>query len=197
MANNRDFDLISEFRKANPRAFKVVYDAYFPVLCYFARGLLYGSPESEEIAADSIIKLFKRSHDFESLQNIRAFLFITTRNACFNFLTYSVRENRKINRLDPSPVEDPEKLALSEMIRAEVMREIYKEIEELPEACREVFQLLYLEGKNANEVAKQLNISIVAVWEQRQEAIRLLRTILLKKGLLSILLAYGAFAFVA
>lgn len=197
MANNRDFDLIGEFRKANPRAFKVVYDIYFPVLCYFARGLLYGSPESEEIAADSMIKLFNRSNDFESLQNIRAFLFITTRNACFNFLTWSVREHDRKKELEAISQESKEKLALSEMIRAEVMREIYKEIEELPEACREVFQLLYLEGKNANEVARQLNISIVAVWEQRQEALRLLRTILLKKGLLAILLAYGAFAFVA
>jgi RNA polymerase sigma-70 factor (ECF subfamily) len=155
------------------------------------------SPESEEIAADSMIKLFSRYYDFESLSNIRAFLFITTRNSCFNFLSYAERENSEKEDLTKMNEAEQGQLILTEMIHAEIVREIYKEIEQLPRACREVFELLYLEGKKAKEVAEQLNISINTVWSQRQEAIRLLRTTLLKKGILSMLLAYGSWGVVA
>ena len=61
------------------------------------------------------------------------------------------------------------------MIRAELMQEIYSEIEKLPEKRRMVFKLAYLEGLKNDEIATQMNISIHTVKEHKGKALQFLR----------------------
>ncbi|OQP49454.1 hypothetical protein A4D02_28045 [Niastella koreensis] len=145
--------------------------------------------EGEDIAADSFVKLLNRHDSFDTLPNIKAFLYITTRNACLNYLRYTQRQHsskRELNRLQ----EKTDEHALSYMVHAEVLREVEFEIEQLPNRCREIFKLIYYERKPADDIAEQLGISINTVWVQRAKAIQLIRTNLLKKGMLSALLCF-------
>jgi RNA polymerase sigma-70 factor (family 1) len=183
-----DEQLMVRFRSGDPRAFRTVYDQFFPALCFFARRLVNDHPEGEEIAADSITKLLNRHKDFDSLSNVKAFLYISTRNACLNYLKYAQRINTSKNELSYLQRDDKEEYILADMIHAEVLREIHAEIQQLPKACRKVFELLYVDGMKAKEVAAHLNISIHTVWAQRAKALDVLRTSLLKKGLLSALI---------
>jgi RNA polymerase sigma-70 factor (ECF subfamily) len=80
--------------------------------------------------------------------------------------------------------------ALSYMVHAEVLREVEFEIDQLPNRCKEIFKLIYYERRSADEIAGMLGISINTVWVQRAKAIQLIRTNLLKKGMLSILLCF-------
>ncbi len=64
---------------------------------------------------------------------------------------------------------------LQEMIRAEVMEEIYRGIETLPAGCRKVFAMFYLEGKSLNSIAQELGISIHTVKNQKSKALATLR----------------------
>jgi len=66
------------------------------------------------------------------------------------------------------------------------------EIEQLPNRCKEIFKLIYYERRPADEIAALLGISVNTVWVQRAKAIQLIRTNLLKKGLLSVLLCFLA-----
>src|SRR5688500_19829073 len=94
--------LLHEFKRGNTQAFKAVYDLYFPSLCFFAKRLVDNDGEGEDIAADSFVKLLNRYDSFDTLPNIKAFLYITTRNACLNYLRYSQRQHsskRELNRL--------------------------------------------------------------------------------------------------
>lgn len=181
---SREDLLVQNFKKGDARAFKAVYEQFFPALCFFATRLVNGNPEGEEIAADSIAKLLKRYTDFDSLTNIKAFLYITTRNACLNFLKYNQRINTSKSELTYLQRDDSEGHVLADMVHAEVLREIYEEIKGLPPACRKVFELMYKDGMKAKEVAEHLNISIHTVWAQRAKALEVIRTSLIKKGLL-------------
>jgi len=162
---------------------------FFPSLCFFAKRLLDNDGEGEDIAADSFVKLLNRHDSFDTLPNIKAFLYITTRNACLNYLRHSQRQhsaNRELNRLQDK-TDEP---ALSHMVHAEVLREVELEIEQLPNRCKEIFKLIYFERQSAEEIAALLEISINTVWVQRAKAIQLIRTNLLKKGMLSVLLCF-------
>ena len=187
---SRDELLIQNFKKGDTRAFRTVYEQFFPALCFFATRLVNGNPEGEEIAADSIAKLLKRHTDFDSLTNIKAFLYISTRNACLNFLKYNQRINTSKSELLYLQKEDNESYILADMVHAEVLREIYEEIKQLPPACRKVFELMYKDGMKAKEVAAELNISIHTVWAQRAKAVDVIRTSLIKKGLLHALVYF-------
>ena len=162
---------------------------FFPSLCFFAKRLVDNDGEGEDIAADSFIKLINRHDSFDTLPNIKAFLYITTRNACLNYLRFSQRQTASKKDL-ASLQETTEEHVLSQMVHAEVLREVEHEIEQLPRRCKEIFKLIYYERKSADEIATQLDISINTVWVQRAKAIQLIRTNLLKKGMLSLLLSF-------
>ncbi len=162
---------------------------FFPSLCFFAKRLVDNDGEGEDIAADSFVKLMNRHDSFNTLSNIKAFLYITTRNACLNYMRYSQRQHtskRELNRIQ----EKTDEHALSHMVHAEVLREVEFEIEQLPNRCKEIFKLIYYERRSADEIAELMGISINTVWVQRAKAIQLIRTNLLKKGMLSVLLGF-------
>ena len=56
---------------------------------------------------------------------------------------------------------------------------IYKEMDKLPEKCREVFTMSYLEERKTSEIAVLLNISPRTVEAQLYKALKILRGILL------------------
>ena len=178
--------LIERFKTGDRQAFKDIYDHFFPALCYFTGALLNNQPEGEEIAADTFIKLYNRHENFDTLLNIKAFLYITARNACLNFIKSNERHTRNKKALAYLQQDGDNDHVLSAMIHAELLREIKKEIEQLTPACRRVFELMYIEGLRAKQVAETLNISINTVWVHRANALEILRTVLLKKGLLSL-----------
>jgi RNA polymerase sigma-70 factor (ECF subfamily) len=185
----QDLSLLQEFKKGDTHAFKAVYDMFFPSLCFFAKRLVDNDAEGEDIAADSFIKLIHRHESFDTLPNIKAFLYITTRNACLNFLRFSQRQ--AASKKEMALLQDEtEEHVLSHMMHAEVLGEVENEIEQLPRRCKEIFKLIYYERKSADEIATMLDISINTVWVQRAKAIQLVRTNLLKKGMLSILLCF-------
>lgn len=187
--NYQDKSLLQEFKRGDIHAFKAVYSMFFPSLCFFAKRLVDNEGEGEDIAADSFVKLLLRHGSFDTLPNIKAFLYITTRNACLNYLRNSQRhhtEKRELNRVQDKTDEH----VLSHMVHAEVLREVEFEIEQLPNRCKEIFKLIYYERRPANEIAGMLGISINTVWVQRAKAIQLIRTKLVKRGLLSVLLCF-------
>jgi len=61
------------------------------------------------------------------------------------------------------------------MIKAELMQEIYAEIEKLPEKRRMVFKMAYLEGMKNDEIASYMSISIHTVKEHKGKALQFLR----------------------
>ncbi len=64
---------------------------------------------------------------------------------------------------------------MERMIEAEVLGEVYKALQKLPEGCRKVINLSYFEGLSNQEVADRLNVSINTVKTQKLRALKMLR----------------------
>ena len=168
-------DIIIDFKKGDPQAFSSFFHLHYRPLCYFAAQLVGNQQDAEDIIKDTYVKLWQKHTDFETSQNIKAFLYITTRNACLNFLRHiQVKESsrKELMYLEETKGEE---LVLNQMIRAELMQEIYSEIEKLPEKRREVFKLSYLEGLKNDEIATKMKISIHTVKEHKGKALQFLR----------------------
>jgi RNA polymerase sigma-70 factor (family 1) len=177
-------DIISGFHKGNSRAFDLLFDMFFPALCYFANKLIEERQEAEDIVLDTFQKLWARREHFETMPNIKAFLYITVRNTCLNYLRYRETQRKRTREMIKLMPERFEEDAEQQRIRAEVMKNIYSEIEKLPKKCREVFELYYFEGMKANEIAEQLQISESTVRNQKVRALQLLKTALSGRELL-------------
>ena len=64
---------------------------------------------------------------------------------------------------------------LLQRIESEIMEEIFSTIEKLPEECRKVFKLSYIDGMEVCKVAETLQISENTVKTQRLRARKFLK----------------------
>jgi RNA polymerase sigma-70 factor (family 1) len=182
-----DNDIIASFRKGVPDALQSLLKQFYSPLCLFAERLLGDSAAAEDIVGESFVKLWNKRTNFESLQNIKAFMYITVRNACLNHLKQAKRDSLSKKQLAYLTGEK-EEFVLNEMIRAEVLKEIMQEINNLPEQCRKVLKMGYLEGMKNQEIADLLNISVHTVKNQKARAIQLLKIRLRDRDLMTLLL---------
>lgn len=173
---------MDEFRIGNDQALAFFFDLHYKSLCYFATRLVQSDSEAEDIVSDCFFKLWQHRENFKTEPNIKAFLYISCRNACLNYLKHLKRRN-SAQQLYFNQLEEGEETILYQIIETEVLQILDAEIEALPEKCKKVFKLIYLEGKKTDEIAAALNLSVKTVRNHKARAIELLKTSFLKKGM--------------
>ena len=140
-----------------------------------ADGLLGDLPVAEGIVTELFDLLWKKRQDFETLQNLKAFLYLSTRNACLNYLRKSQRDSQAKSGLRRYLDSDHEGFVLNEIIPEEVLQQIHAAVESLPYQCRQVFKMCYLEGLSNSEVAERFRLSVHTIKNHKVRAIGLLR----------------------
>jgi RNA polymerase sigma-70 factor (ECF subfamily) len=181
--------------KGNDRwVFDRVFEDYFPQVQFFATRLIGDAEEAKDIVIRAFQSMWGLKENFETLNNIKAFLYITTRNNCLNYLQYRQRQEAGRKEYETRLLQaGNEKSIELRMMEAELMQLIHQKIEELPEKCKEIFKLTYFEGMKAGEIAKQLHISTSTVTTQRSIALKYLKGVLsAEQFLLAFLLLNGS-----
>ncbi len=131
---------------------------YYKGLVYFARRIVSHAGEAEDIAQDTMVKLFGKKNDFDRLSDIKSFLYVSVRNACFNYLKARDRHelsHQELRYLTP----EGEESADIEMLKSGVLAEIYQEVAALPAQCGEVFRLLFIHKLTTAEAAERLGLA--------------------------------------
>lgn len=191
-----ELNIIRGLKKRHSHAINYLFKRHYKPLCYFAWQIIGNKAEAEDIAGEVFLKLWRKHNDFENLQNIKAFLYIAARNACFDYLKHIQRKNASHEEL-LYLAESSEDVIQAHIIKAEILRNILFEVETLPPVRKQIFKLIYLENMTTSEIARKLNITADTVRVQKARAINLLRSQLLKKGLISLnsVLISGLFLF--
>lgn len=179
-----DNDLITQFNQGDTEAFTAIYNSYYLTLFNFVKRFIPEREDAEDITADIFIKLWGLHAKFDTIKNIEAFLYITGRNACLNFLRYLQKQNEKQKQLLHILLQQPTEGFLQDDLKAEVLKSINAEIAKLPRSCGRVFKMAYLEGLSNDEIAEALNINNQSVRNHKQRAIKLLRLALLNRNML-------------
>lgn len=167
-------DFMGRFNAGNQQAFSAIFNEYFPRLSFFARRITNNEAEGQDIAINTFMKLWQRHGNFKTETNVKAFLYITARNACLDFLKQENRKQVVLNEwANYSEGWEPEHITT--LIKGEMFAQLRAEVEELPKECKKILMMLFYEGKNTAEVAAELNISVNTVRRQRQIGIASLR----------------------
>ncbi|RXG22300.1 RNA polymerase sigma factor (sigma-70 family) [Leeuwenhoekiella polynyae] len=101
------------------------------------------------------------------------------------------KEKEKIalhEELTPDSDEDFDDKILEE----EVYAILIEQLNQLPEGCKEIFELSVIEGLKYKEIASRLNISVNTVKSQRTRAIKLLKEKLKNHPFILFLLLIGS-----
>lgn len=180
----RDKEILDGLKHGNTRAFDHVYNMYFKPLCYFAEKITGDSAHAEDIATESFVKLLQKNPDFETFQHLKSFLYISTRNACFDMLRMQKRHDQTHMELKYL-AEISEETTENAVIMAEVIQAIYTAIEHLPTKYKSIVKLALIEGLDNEKIAAETGMAYQTVRNHKSEGIKLLRISLFKNGNLS------------
>lgn len=156
-----------------------IYNTYFKRLRYFASRILGDDDEAEDIAQESLVKVWQKLADFDNETSTKVYLYTVVRNACFNHL-------KKMNRLRKKEidyeyiVEKSQDAIVGLMMKSELMQEIINEVEKLPTAEGNVFKLFFFEGMSTDDIAIKLGLSAKTVRNQKGRAISKMKLQFLK-----------------
>lgn len=155
-------------------AWKYLIEIYSPVLNRICRKFIANQAEAHDIVTDVFIRLWEDKNRFTNIQHIKNHLYVSTRNSCLNLLRSKQREEER-HRFFTNSLLNNDSLFEDEIVYAELLADIRKEINVFPTRMREVFILAYFKKMSNEEIASQLQLSNQTVRNQKASALSLLR----------------------
>ncbi|HAZ03304.1 MAG: hypothetical protein A2W90_21185 [Bacteroidetes bacterium GWF2_42_66] len=153
--------------------FEIFFRESFQAACLVAFRFIDDRSLVEDIVQESYITLWeKRSEIFYGREELKKYLLVTVRNRTISYLR-SIKIKQVDLNASLAEISQPneEKLFDDE----ELSIRISKAIKKLPNKCREIFLMAYLEDHTYNDIAKRLSISKNTVKTQMAIAYRILR----------------------
>lgn len=149
-------DLIAKEREGD--AYQLLHRQYHLTLLQFATAYLKAKEPAEEIVNDVLYKVWQRKESIAEISHLRAYLFTAVRNACLNHLARQREEQGLLSGMPFKELtaEDPESIIIS----MELHDCIRNAINALPPRCRQIYEMVRIEGLRNKDVAAQLNISV-------------------------------------
>lgn len=191
--NKDDNSSFVAFKAGEDNGYERLFHRFYQPLCLFALQYKVTREEAEEIAQDVLLQLWYKRNDFDSLQKMSSFLYISTRNATFNLLDKNKRllTNKDAYHSQDATAEVLNPEQFQKLVYAETVNQLHAILQQLPRRCAQVIALLYLEGYSVPEVVEELKITAATVYVQKKKGIELLKKIMKNQDyfLLSLLLS--------
>jgi RNA polymerase sigma-70 factor (family 1) len=190
VSNTNEEELLLAFRGGDERAFDQVFRKFYAALVFFAMRFMPLEGMAEEIVQDNLFKLWQKRVDFHSFISMKAFLYISTRNACLDGID---REKRKLNRDNHwfLETEHSESNVEELIIQTEVLQEIRNAINLLPDQCRKIMKMSYEQSMSGKEIAEAMQITVSTVNNQKARGLSLLRKSLRENGFALFIILLG------
>jgi RNA polymerase sigma-70 factor (family 1) len=173
LQNNEDAVMLS-FREGNKDAFRLIYDQLVRPLTYFVENIIHSQADAEDIVANAFYKLYHARTGLRSYEHVKRWMYVIVRNEAIDYLRARTRarENQHdIAYLESGVVEHAE----TERIKANLLQDVYREIEKLPKQRKTILRLYFFEQKSTTEIAEQMELSPQTVLNHKTKAIDSLR----------------------
>lgn len=168
-----DRELLARLRAGETTAFDAIFRANYPILVRVAEAMLRERAMAEELAQDVMLELWRRRDSLDVTESVRGYLLQATRNRALNALRHRAIERKSephvidgIGRLPPTDAAARE---------GEIELALQSAIADLPDRCRQIFELSRADGLKYAEIATRLGISVKTVEVQMGKALRILR----------------------
>jgi RNA polymerase sigma-19 factor, ECF subfamily len=186
---NLSLEDMYELHSDGNETFNKIFDKAYQPLCYYIRNLSNNTNDGKDLAIETLEKLWWRRKQYNTADEIAAFLFVTIRNAYLNIIRREKVVKKWLKSQSPA---EPVNEETSE-IETRLIIAINEGIETLPDKCKEVFKLIYYKELSNKKVAEILNISENNVAVQKMKAQKLLGAYLINKGYILAALVFFLF----
>lgn len=155
------------------RAFRSLFDAYYPVVYGFMRSLLHTEEDASDVAQEVFIKLWLMRAALPDITSLRFYLYRMSLNQTINY----IKKNRLHNGVALADI--PYDQMVEEVIDMKGKEAfIASVVEHMPEQRRKVFIMSRFENRSNDEIASLLNIKKKTVENHLNLALKELRAAL-------------------
>ena len=166
------------------KAIVLIFNLYRKSFYYMARQIVKNKEQAEDIVSECFIKLWKKRDEFNSIDSVRAFMYVTIKNAGIDHIRHLQTRLISHQQIFQQAKQDVNHIE-GKMIEIELLQFVLQEVETLPPMQKKIFKLIFIEELTMLEIARMLNISVETVRVQKKKALCGLRTIILNKELLT------------
>ena len=156
--NISDEQLLVGIKDDNEKAFKALFDRYYPMVLTFCRRLLSRGEEASDAALEVFVKLWTSRHSLYCKEGfLKPVIFTFSKNTVIDILRKNSRASEDVSiseslvSLDPTPEENLSAKDLGAIIG--------RELDKIPETRRKIFKMSRLEGKTNKEIAEEEGLS--------------------------------------
>lgn len=153
-------------------AFEEAFNTYYRQLAAFSFQYVDDHDLAEEIVQEVFSTVWQKAKEIEIRTSVKSYLYGAVRNACLNYLKHKKIERRyEEQEKSKSSIYDVDVVELDEL-----QAEIDSALNQLPEKCRQIFEMSRFEEKKYKEIATELNISIKTVENQIGRALKVMHS---------------------
>ncbi len=161
------------YKGLDKKTFEQLFNSHYEPLCRFASVYSKDADAVQEIVQDVFINLWQKRETIDTEKSVVSYLYTAVKNRCLNY----IRDNKKF-RSYYFDIEIEMEIAVQDadlLSEKETQIKILKALDQLPEKCRQVFELSRFEEMKYRDIADRLNISVKTVEVQISKALKILR----------------------
>lgn len=178
---DRSVSLLTKVKQGDREAFNELYRIHYLSLRSFA-GLFLPSDETDDIIQDVFLNVWSHRGRIDEAQSFRGYLMRAVYNTSLNALRkknlsslYGSSCRRQIEEAGYMYYDPDANDVIRRMYNRELQERIDQAIDSLPEKCRRVFRLSYINDLPSKEISNRLQISLSTVENHIYSALKQLR----------------------
>ncbi len=187
-------DLWNRIRLGDENAFDILFKENYAALCNFAFRIIGDLKDAEEIVEDAYLYLWQNHDTIIVKESVKSYLYQVVHNLAVNRLEHYRTKKYSTNKLASATewkfihntytVND----TLIQRLEAKETEVLIKQtIENLPEKCREIFQMSRFQNMSNEEISEKLNISQNTIRVQIFNALKIIKEVLKKMNIIFLL----------
>jgi len=164
-------DFLVGLNSHDSNAYKFLYQRYYRALVIYAMATINTQELCEDLVQEVIIAMWQRQNNFQSIEQIEAYLY----NSVHNKVVNEVRHMQVKERYSQYIKDTESELELDDKQMIEdLYAQLFFAIEQLPEKQQKVI-LMVMDGMKNADIATALNLSVETVKTHRKLALKRLR----------------------
>lgn len=166
--------LIRSLKKGSEEAFSIIFHRYFPILYQYSLQFLKSEAEAEDAVQEAFIRLWQHRERIESEHNVKALIFVITRNLLLTRLKQNIANPGFVDYLKYCNYIGREDHPMIEY--AEFVEKVEHIIDELPTHQAKVVRMSKLKDMSNKEIAAELGITEQSVKNSLYLGLKFLRS---------------------
>lgn len=169
---------------SNTKTFTDIYNTYYKRAFYFVKSYVHDEGAAEDIASESLIKLWEQLKQRE-IDQIAPFLLTILKNKSLDFLKHEEVKRAALEEMKDwrdyelnIRISSLEECNPDDIFSDEVERIVADTLESLSSQTRQVFTMSRFENKSNKEIAEAMDISTKSVEYHITKALKVLRVAL-------------------